>query len=90
MQVPTGRELQVYVGCHCIKLVLNADCNIMQLRCEDINVLHHIKCSLAQLLKGDSSSKRHVLINPTILSLAQVILSVWLNLNNPQEERPRI
>jgi len=67
-----GRELQVYVGCHCIKLLLNADCNIMQLRCEDMNVLHHIKSSLAQLLTGDSKYKRPVLINPTILSMAQV------------------
>jgi hypothetical protein len=67
-----GRELQMYVGCHCIKLLLNADCNIMQLRCEDLNVLHHIKSSLAQLLTGDSKSKRPVLINRTILSMAQV------------------
>ena len=72
MQVPMGRELQMYVGCHCIKLLLNADCNIMQLRCEDLNVLHHIKSSLAQLLTGDSKSKRPVLINRTILSMAQV------------------
>lgn len=72
MQVPMGRELQVYVGCHCIKLLLNADCNIMQLRCEDMDVLHHIKSSLAQLLTGDRKYKRPVLINRTILSMAQV------------------
>jgi len=72
MQVPMGRELQVYVGCHCIKLLLNADCNIMQLRCEDMNVLHHVKSSLAQLLTGGSKCKRPVLINRTILSMAQV------------------
>lgn len=72
MQVPMGRELQVYVGCHCIKLLLNDDCNIMQLRCEDMNVFHHIKSSLAQLLTGDHKYKRPVLINRTILSMAQV------------------
>jgi len=72
MQVPMGTELQVYVGCHCTKLLLKADCKIMQLRCEDMNVLHHIKSSLAQHLTGDSKYKRPVLINRTILSMAQV------------------
>lgn len=72
-QVMTGRELQLYVGCHCIKLLLNVDCSIMQIRCEDITLLHHVKQSLAQLLKQNSDLKQSVLINRTILSMAQVI-----------------
>jgi hypothetical protein len=73
MQVVTGRELQLYIGCHCIKLLLNVDCNIMQIRCEDMKLLHHVKQSLAQLLKEDSNFKKSVLINCTILSMAQVM-----------------
>lgn len=70
-EVVTGRELQLYVGWHFIKLLLNVDCNILQLRCEDMNLLHHIKCSLVRILKEDGNTKRPVLINRTILSLAQ-------------------
>ncbi|XP_023711134.1 uncharacterized protein LOC111866425 isoform X3 [Cryptotermes secundus] len=70
-EVVTGRELQLYVGWHFIKLLLNVDCNVLQLRCEDINLLHHIKCSLVQILKEDGTSRRPVLISRTILSLAQ-------------------
>lgn len=72
VQVLRGRELQLYVGWHVIELLLNEDCSILQLRCEDMNLLHHIKCSLAKILREDGNSKRPVLINRTILSLAQV------------------
>jgi hypothetical protein len=72
MQVMTGSELQLYVGCHCIKLLLNVDCSMMQIRSENINLLHYVKQSLAQLLKEDSNFIKSVSINHTILSMAQV------------------
>jgi hypothetical protein len=73
MQVMTGRELHLYVGCHLIKLLLNEECSVMQLTCGDVKLLHHIKHSLDQLLKEASNTRKPVLINRTILSVAQVV-----------------
>jgi hypothetical protein len=78
VQVATGRELQLYVGRHGIELLVNVDCSILQLRCEDMNLLHHVKCSLANILKEDGNSKKPVLINCTILNVAQV--SIYLSI----------
>lgn len=45
----------------------------MQLTCGDVKLLHHIKHSLDQLLKEASNTRKPVLINRTILSVAQVV-----------------
>ncbi|XP_021931783.1 uncharacterized protein LOC110835652 isoform X3 [Zootermopsis nevadensis] len=70
-KVMTGRELQLYIGCHCIKLLLNAEFSTMHIRCKDIKLLHHLKQSLAQLLNEENNFKKTVLINCTIFSMAQ-------------------
>ncbi|KAJ9583802.1 hypothetical protein L9F63_021852, partial [Diploptera punctata] len=68
--IPTGRELDLYVGEHLIKISLNEDCTVMLIKSTDVKVLHHVKYSLLHLLK-ETSSQNTVHIGRELLTKAQ-------------------
>lgn len=68
--VHTGRELDIYVSSHLIKMTLNENCRVMLIKCSNLEVLHHVKNSLLHLLK-EINPQNFVHISRDLLTKAQ-------------------
>ncbi|XP_069684875.1 uncharacterized protein [Periplaneta americana] len=73
-QVSRGRELCVYIGDCPVKMSLNSDCNIMELKCDDVELLHQVKTSIAKLLEQNGSFQKPVSINKMVWEKAKMRL----------------